>query len=96
MVSFPPLLINETKPAENINLFPNPAVGKFNDQSSECRVQNTTIEIYDLTGKKLVKKQIPTGNETQEIDTGNLNNGVYICRIIMDKGSVTKKLIIQK
>ena len=77
-------------------IYPNPAVNEFGVSSSEFRVSQATVEIYDLNGRKLLEKTIPKGAETVEIDVSGLESGVYLCRLIMENKSVTKKLIIQK
>jgi hypothetical protein len=80
----------------NFMLFPNPAKNKFRVQSSAFKVEDATIELYDLTGKKLLEQQIPAGTVNAEIDVSHLKNGVYFCRLVSEKYSATKKLIIQK
>jgi hypothetical protein len=79
-----------------ILLFPNPTKDKFKIQCSKFKVVDATIELYDLTGKKLLVKQITAGTENIEIDVCHLKNGVYFCKLITKNGSETKKLVIQK
>lgn len=80
----------------NFKLFPNPAAKKFIVQSSMFKIEDATIELYDLTGKKLLENQIPPGTNNAEIDVSHLKNGVYFCRLVSERYSATKKLIIQK
>jgi len=49
-----------------------------------------------LDGRKLIEKSIRKGQESTEIDVSDLESGIYFCRMYTDKGSATKKLIIQK
>ncbi len=84
-------------------IFPNPAGNEFKVQSLPAgqaglkfKVSRATVEIYDLNGRKLLEKQIPKGTEEFTVDVSHLNSGLYFCRIRTEKGSVTKKLIIQK
>ncbi len=83
-----------------ILIYPNPAKEEFRvtprKLSGELRVSRATVEIYDLNGRKLLEKQIPAGTESFELDVSSLNSGVYLCRLILENKSVTKKLIIQK
>jgi len=60
-----------------------------------AKVSGATLEIYDLNGKTLLKKQIPTGTETVEIDVSGLESGFYFCRLLVENKSVTKKMIIK-
>ncbi len=75
---------------------PNPARNKCKVQSSMFKVEDTTIELYDLNGRKLLKKHIPAGIETLEIDVSSLKSGVYFCQLSINGKSTTTKLIIQK
>jgi photosystem II stability/assembly factor-like uncharacterized protein len=77
-------------------IFPNPAKGKFGVQSLKFEVENATIELLDLNGRKLLEKQIPAGVGEIEVDVSNLQSGIYFCKIKTESGSATKKLIIQK
>jgi hypothetical protein len=88
--------IGDFEQQDELNIYPNPTAGKFNVQCSMFKVEDATIEIYDLTGKKLIQKQIPSGTENVEIDVSHLKNGVYFCRLVFEKYSTTEKIIIQK
>ncbi len=86
-----------------IIIFPNPAVDKISLQSTVFSQQSAMVELYDLSGKKLLEKQIPArpaggpgGAETVEIDLSGMQSGVYLCKISTQEHTVTKKLIIQK
>ena len=79
-----------------IVVFPNPASDKISLQSAVFRQQSTTVELYDLNGRKLLNKHIPAGSEEVKINVSGLKSGVYFCKVSTEKYSVTKKLIIQK
>jgi hypothetical protein len=80
---------------DELKIFPNPSRGKFQVQSPMLNLGSATIEILDLNGRKIFEKHIPAGPDKIEIDTEDLKKGMYLCRVIVAKGSVTKKLIIQ-
>jgi len=88
--------VDENLSAEAIVLYPNPVANEFQVSGLEFVVGAATIELYDLNGRKLLEKHIPSGTETVEIDVNNLANGVYFCTLKTNKGNATKKLIIQK
>jgi len=88
--------INDEKETMPFEIFPNPANDKFKVQSQKLKVENATIELYDLNGRKLIEKSMPVGNETTEVDVSGLPGGVYFCTLKTNKGNATKKLIIQK
>jgi uncharacterized delta-60 repeat protein len=80
----------------NFKLFPNPTAGKFRVQSSAFKVEDATIELYDLAGKKLLEKPFPAGTENVEIDVSHLIIGCYFCKIQFKHECVTKKIIVNK
>ena len=83
-------------PETDLSLFPNPAVDKFIIRCPEFKRGKAKVELYDLTGKKYLEKEISAGYGEFTVDVHNLKNGLYFCRIQTEKGSVTKKLIIRK
>lgn len=78
----------------DFNIFPNPVTAWFKVQGSKFKIGSATLELLDLSGRKLVKKQIPMGNEYFEVDVTNLKSGLYFCRITMNNTTYTKKISI--
>lgn len=87
--------VDENLSAEAIVLYPNPAANEFQVSGLEFGVGAATIELYDLNGRKLLKKPIPAGSKDITVNVSHLQSGLYFCRIQTENGSVTKKLIIQ-
>ncbi|TXD84831.1 T9SS type A sorting domain-containing protein [Subsaximicrobium wynnwilliamsii] len=52
----------------------------------------TTVEIFDILGKKVLSKAI---EQTKALNVSHLNSGIYILRITQNNTSITKKLIKQ-
>ena len=77
-------------------VYPNPASSVVNFYLEAGSYHSTSLEIYDLNGRKLLEKKIPTEANEIEIDVSHLKNGVYFCRLFSEKYNVTQKLIIQK
>ena len=88
--------IGENVEALRLDIYPNPAEDKFKVQSQKFKVENATIEIYDLNGRKLLEKHFPAGNETMEVDVSGLESGFYFVQLQFENQTITKKLIIQK
>ncbi|QOW11332.1 T9SS type A sorting domain-containing protein [Kaistella flava (ex Peng et al. 2021)] len=73
---------------KQVDLYPNPFKDEFNIKSKDAQF----VELYDLSGRLLLKTRIENGN----VRAGNLSNGMYIVKIIMkDLTFVTKKVIKQ-
>jgi hypothetical protein len=82
----------ETIPFE---IFPNPVKDKYKVRSATFKVENATIELFDVHGRKLLEKHFPAGTEEIEVDVSNLKSGVYGCRLSTENKSVTKKIIVK-
>jgi Secretion system C-terminal sorting domain len=77
--------------ATDITLFPNPATDFVNilkPLSSKIKY----IQIYDLAGKSLLK----IDGDNSKIDIRQLNNGVYIFKIICNDGFIQNNKIVVK
>lgn len=77
-------------------IHPNPVSSMFSMKAAVGYLQGTVAEVFSLNGRKLIERHLQEGTESIDIDVSNLGNGMYFCRLTMDKKSVTKKLIIQK
>jgi len=86
--------IEDNKKIIDFEIYPNPAQNKIQIHCSEFKTESGIIEILSLDGKKILEKEIETGIENIELDLNNLESGMYLCRITIDKKSTTKKLII--
>ena len=74
-----------------LELFPNPANNLININLKNNIISN--YEILDISGKILLSDSFL--NETQ-INTSNLQNGIYIIKVINDFKSLSKRITITK
>ncbi|MGB5361931.1 MAG: T9SS type A sorting domain-containing protein, partial [Aureibaculum sp.] len=72
--------------SSSVKLYPNPVDDVLTINSE---IPLTKVEVYSILGKKV--KEFKAGFNSMRID--NLSNGVYIVRILAEKGSATRKLI---
>ncbi|MGB3947819.1 MAG: choice-of-anchor B family protein [Bacteroidia bacterium] len=74
----------KNKEQENVlvSLFPNPAESIINVDFNISTTDLITIEIYDVTGRKLFAKQVKAtvGSNTQQLLVSQLKAGVYIIK----------------
>jgi Secretion system C-terminal sorting domain/Metallo-peptidase family M12B Reprolysin-like len=80
-----------------MNLYPNPANSKMGIDYVLESESDVNIILYDNQGKpiKIVQQSKESkGYHQIEIDTKELNSGLYICKIETERGSETKKLFI--
>lgn len=82
----------------NVNIYPVPTTDgilnvKFNLQEQE----NITIELFDITGKRVfVKEMENVTNNNVAFNVSELNNGMYLVKINNKHNSITKKITIAK
>ncbi len=76
--------------------YPNPVTGVLN--YSACGTgEQVTVKVMNMQGQTLRQETI-TGykdGEVHRIDTENFKSGVYILQLIGDKGTTTKKFVIE-
>ena len=78
----------DDKLKDRVSIYPNPTNGAVNISSSD---EIYSVEVYDLAGKK-----VSTLNDVSNfIDVSHFNKGVYLMEFQLQKGQVTKKLIIE-
>jgi len=75
-------------------LYPNPASDEVSLNIDNTNNTNLTLNIYNVTGK-LINSETLQQNQ-QQIDIGNLNNGIYLIEIKSKKWTEKQKLIIQR
>lgn len=78
--------------ANKMEIYPNPAHHQFSIASSSSAPIG--VDIYDLTGKKLVEKQNVLPN--QSVDISSLASGVYLVRLTTNNGIITKKITVSR
>ncbi len=74
----------------SINIYPNPATDHL---YIESELNTAEVTIYNHFGQEVYRIEHP-GN-ILEINTSTFANGVYLVRLSTDKGSVTRKVIVQ-
>ncbi|MBI3501327.1 MAG: T9SS type A sorting domain-containing protein [Bacteroidetes bacterium] len=75
-----------------ISIFPNPSSGVF--QITSYNLQMTNAEIYNIYGERIYKSQ--ASSSKSQVDLSNQPSGIYLLKIITDRGVVNKKIIINK
>jgi len=75
---------------ENLNIYPNPTLGKLNIVSSD---KINTLSITNIIGKELLFAKDFSANT---IDLSSYESGVYFINISTDKGTHIEKIILTK
>ncbi|WP_298761325.1 T9SS type A sorting domain-containing protein [uncultured Psychroserpens sp.] len=78
----------------SFDLFPNPAKDKVTIRLNSNAYGNVTANVIDIQGKQILEEQISEGN-SMDLDTSNLQSGMYFVKVNTDRKSIVKKLIIE-
>ena len=81
--------------SENILIYPNPAINDTNISFGSKIFDSPSIEILNVLGKSLIKKDYPGLIQTiADIDLSDLHRGIHFVKIQIDNSVIIKKLII--
>ena len=72
--------------ANSISVYPNPNNGVVNINLTSELAKNASLEVYDALGK-LVAKQV-LANELNTINISNLENGIYVFKVLNNTNTV--------
>ena len=87
------LSVSEAQLDQNVKLFPNPANESINLQIRGNVVLNN-INIYDLSGKLLLRKSYSRNNQSYfNLDISTLSTGVYLLELKTETATVVKRLM---
>jgi hypothetical protein len=75
--------INENELHQNTQLFPNPSSGEFTLMSSQD-MNNGTIEVFNITGEKILSKSLQLGSDNI-INLAGFSDGLYIFKVTDEK-----------
>jgi len=92
--------VDELTVVEDLSIFPNPASEKVEISFDLVElIDNVTIEMYDVLGKRILTKQLgtlPTGNQNITLDIADMSSGIYTLIITSNQAIKADKLYIQK
>ena len=85
--------VSELSYDKNIAVYPNPANDVLNVEIQKADIQNTTIELVDLTGKVIISEKVADvfAEGAFKLNVTDVQNGLYIVRVTSgDEISTTK------
>ncbi len=89
--------IGEETLENSISIYPNPNDGHFTVTFLLNESKDVTVEMTDISGRVISATQYNNVNVVnQEMNSGDLADGVYFVRVITSEESVTKKVVIQR
>lgn len=90
-------LNNQESILSNVIVFPNPSADIINVDVNVQSEQNVMIELIDITGKVVIRKDAGSlqGKSKQSINVNGISKGTYIIKIVSEKATETRKIIIE-
>lgn len=79
---------------ESLKVYPNPSKGIFNIDLAGSVIGETTFELFDIQGRKVISKVSSNAIETLNVE--NLSDGIYMLTIQNGSAKTTKKVVINK
>lgn len=76
-----------------LSIWPNPAKEKINITFNKLNSNEVNVEIYDITGRKVLMKKLNSSLNNHPIDVSNFNKGTYLISLKTNQGEITKKFI---
>ncbi len=89
--------IDENLLADDINVFPNPVNGNATIEFSIYDDSDVSISLYDVIGKNVMniyEGRLQNGPNKVNMNTSDINKGVYFVRVKAGNSIVTKKVIV--
>jgi len=84
---------------KNILVFPDPVVSKLSVYVTQERTSKVRVELWDLSGKPVLRKEAVAGPGTTElgwedVKRSNIVSGIYILRVTGPAINYTRKIVV--
>ena len=80
--------------ANSVKVYPSPAYAELNVSIENINQLPAQLEIIDMLGRVITKQTINTKNFNEQLNIGQLNNGVYFLNISNANGMQTIKFMV--
>lgn len=89
--------LNDQKAFEDLTIYPNPSEGNINLHFVMNDLQSVKVEILSLKGETVYTQNLGNfkGSYDEQLDLSSLAKGVYVFRLISDKGTTNSKIVLQ-
>jgi hypothetical protein len=74
----------------------NTGTGKYQSSKEYFQWKSTTLEVYDLQGRKVLEKEIPKQQQQLELDISDWSRGLYYFRLVYDKQIIGGEKVVVK
>ena len=82
--------------ADDIKIYPNPSQGLISVNLALLSTENTVIEVFNSTGKRIVNKNLGAIQiSNSQINLSDQAKGVYLIKVTTGQKTITKQIVIQ-
>ena len=80
----------------SFEIYPNPSSGDAIINIASKSASDITVHVVDLTGKEILSETLPVSSqhESHRVRVTDLNEGIYMVRVVTETRSYTKKLVV--
>lgn len=88
---------NQESLLSNVSVFPNPSAELINVNLNLKSEQKVSLELIDMLGKLIAVKDLGTlqGDSKQSINVSGITKGTYVVRVVTEKATEVRKIIIE-
>ncbi|MBJ7428896.1 MAG: T9SS type A sorting domain-containing protein, partial [Bacteroidia bacterium] len=84
------------KEKASFNVYPNPTNGIVKIDWETLSQKPNSVQIFDITGKLLVTKNIAANELSTELNIAEFTNGMYLVKIISKDGNTVVKKVFKQ
>ncbi len=96
-VSIMSLGVTEQLPKTGLQTYPNPAGDWLNVQVGQQQAGKATLQLLDLTGKLVLKRQVTLkANKNERLNIAHIKPGTYLLKVTTSANTTVKKLMISR
>ncbi len=89
--------ISENTLFADVSIYPNPVSGNLNIHINTSEIQTVLVQVLSVNGQLVYgeKLNVAAGENSTSITTDTYAKGLYFIQLITEKGSVTKKVVVE-
>lgn len=81
--------------SRKLKVYPNPNGGHFTVQFSDPLVAESYYSVYDVMGRLLYQRPLPTGATAEEIDLSRFGKGTYVIKLTDPDGVCHERVVLE-
>ncbi|MCB0764815.1 MAG: T9SS type A sorting domain-containing protein, partial [Flavobacteriales bacterium] len=88
-----PSMYSRSRPKPTIR--PNPTTGRFTMEFPDPLMAESYYSVYDVMGRLLYQRPLPSGRRTEEIDLSRFGAGTYVLKLTDPEGACFERVVVE-